>query len=69
MSQKCTIVTFKRKSKHGPVLPKSKWRTIKRCAGKTLSSAAKRTFKKRRVCRRGGSGPLAHLFVACSKKR
>ncbi len=79
MAKSCTPVTFKRKKKGGKILPRSQWRTVNRCEGRSLSTSAKRRFHKEDVCRRGGTGwkkkmhaqmaagrtPTAQLFTAC----
>jgi hypothetical protein len=79
MPKGCDTVTFKRRSATSKVLPKSKWVTVKRCEGRSLSTSAKRRFKHADVCRRGGTGwktkyraqlksgrtPTAHIFTSC----
>ena len=40
----CTLVTFKRRTAKGKVLPKGKQVTVERCEGRKLSTSAKRRF-------------------------
>jgi hypothetical protein len=64
---KCRTITFKREKRGGKILPRSQWRTVERCEGRSAKGKWKRAASKRVQCRKGGMGVDWAQFAKCPR--